>query len=166
MTDPDPFYKLKYDNAFGNKYRYTDISGNPAADFKLGFNKSPGNTEYIIDHLTGMGFCTQIITSTVTSWGFLMLEISTRTDFGFDDWFPITKNIVNSSMPASSLVNSTSTTQGSLFYGTASNVPAYWYGETPTNSSSNAFRSTSGNISIGSKAIQGLATYMCRIHYK
>lgn len=163
----DRIYILKYDNAFGSRYRFTDISGNPPTNGRLAFDRTPGNVEYIIDHLTGLGFYTQIITTGgIDTWATLMNNISTRTDLGYDDWIPITRCVLNSTFHQSSLINSPSSTSDVLFYGTSNFVPNFWYGETPTNSTLNAFRQNTASIAVSSKGVQGLRAYMFRVHYK
>jgi hypothetical protein len=161
------FYFLKYDNAFGNKSRFTDINGNGAPSNRLDFDKTPvTGTQYIIDHLTGLGFYTQIITTGgIDTWTTLMDNISTRTDLGYNDWIPITRAIVNTCTEQSSVLNGPGTVNA-LFYGTSNFVPNFWYGETPTNSTTNAWRMNTAQIAVSAKNTQGLRAYMFRVHYK
>lgn len=161
------FYRLKHNNGFGNKIRFTDINGNASSDTRYNFDKSPTTgTQYIIDHLTGLGFFTQIITTGgVDTWTTLMNNISTRTDLGYDDWIPITRAVVNTCTEQRNVLNGPADFDG-LFYGTANFVPNFWYGETPTNSTTNAWRMNTANIAVGAKTTQGLRAYMFRVHYK
>lgn len=154
----EEFYRLKYDNEFGNKYRFTDISGNPAPNGRLNFTKTAGNTEYIIDHLTGNGFYTLQLTA--ATWANHMTFISTATTLGFDDWLPVTRNIAFSSVEPQSYIYGLT---DSLFGGTI--TANHWFGETRTNSTSNAFRYNSITIDNVAKTTV-LTMYMFRVHYK
>jgi hypothetical protein len=160
------FYRLKYDNAFGNKLRFTDINGNGGSSNRLDFDKTPvTGTQYIIDHLTGLGFYTQIISFSVNTWGILMNHISTRIDLGYNDWIPITRAIVNTCTEQSSVLNGPGTAN-TLFYGTSNFVPSFLFGETPTNLTTSTFRTATAQITIGAKNTQGFRAYMFRVHYK
>jgi len=59
----NPFYTLKENNAFGNKYRFTDSTGAQADDNLAAFDANNFTTNrptaipyYVIDHLTGLGW--------------------------------------------------------------------------------------------------------------
>ena len=54
-----PFHTLKENNAFGNKFRFTDENGEYYSDPFDDTTKSDPNafsTDYVIDHLTGLGW--------------------------------------------------------------------------------------------------------------
>lgn len=155
---PDEFYTLKYDNAFGNRYRFTDISGNGAPNSKLNFTKTAGNTEYIIDHLTGNGFYTLGLGN--DAWTNHMTFISTATNLGYDDWIPATRNIIYASNePATYNYGLTD----SLFGGSI--ITNHWYGETLRNGTTNAFRSNNITVQVSGKGSL-FNMYMFRVHYK
>jgi len=87
-----PFYTLKYDNAFGNKFRYTTDQGEPASDQKADFrleSYSASTLYYVIDNLTGIGWLTDAI-SYNQNWSDAILSANTFSWSGFsetyDDW--------------------------------------------------------------------------------
>jgi hypothetical protein len=57
------FFRLKHDNMFGNKYRFTDDQGVPSPSGRFNFdgttsipNSTGATPAYFIDHLTGLGY--------------------------------------------------------------------------------------------------------------
>jgi len=81
------FYTLKYDNAFGNRLRFTDINGN----FTVTDDPTiiPNLTyRYIIDHLTGLGISHQItyIPNNIT-WNTAIDDSLSLSLYGFDDYY-------------------------------------------------------------------------------
>lgn len=155
---PNEFYRLKYDNAFGNKYRFTDINGNSAPNGRLNFTKTAGNTEYIIDHLTGNGFYTLGLGN--NTWTAHMTFISTATNLGFDDWLPVMRNIMFScGEPATYSYGLTD----SLFGGAI--TTNHWFAETVRNGPTNAFRINTITQQVSGKG-NLLNMYMFRVHYK
>lgn len=59
----EPFFNLVNNNAFGNKYRFTDSEGTPAPDGMANFStinwaidRPTAIAHYVIDHLTGLGW--------------------------------------------------------------------------------------------------------------
>lgn len=154
----DRYYRLKFNNAFGNKFRYTDINGNSAPNGRLNFTKTAGNTEYIIDHLTGNGFYTLGLGN--DTWTNHMTFISTATNLGYEDWLPVLRNIVfNCSEPGTAVYALTDSLFGDPF------PTNHWFGETQRNGTTNAWRMNnitqqqSGKTNI-------LNMYMFRVHYK
>jgi len=80
-TDAQPFFNLISNNAFGNKYRFTDINGLQV----YGDN-------YIIDHLTGLGWYKGLTSGT---WETQIDDAVASTQNGFSDWrLPTVKEIV------------------------------------------------------------------------
>lgn len=157
VAPSDWFFRLKHNNAFGNKYRFTDATGASATDGALNFD---GAITYVIDHLTGLGFYRPQL-ATTGSWTLMMDAIRTSSFLGFSDWMPITRNVISSCVPPSSVFVHSSL---SLFTGASQ---SFWFGETMSNSTTTAFRSNSSQqISGSSKTIAGLAGQMFRIHYK
>lgn len=155
---PDEFYTLKYDNAFGNRFRFTDINGNGAPNGRLNFTKTAGNTEYIIDHLTGNGFYTLGLGN--NTWTNHMTFILTATNLGYDDWIPVMRNIMFScGEPATYSYGLTD----SLFGGTI--TTNHWFADTIRNGPTNAFRiNTITQQSSGKTNLFNM--YMFRVHYK
>jgi hypothetical protein len=157
-ASPDQYYTLKYNNAFGNKFRFTDINGNGAPNGRLNFTKTAGNTEYIIDHLTGNGFYTLGLGN--DSWTNHMTFISTATNLGYEDWLPVLRNIVfNSSEPSSLIYALTDSLFGDTFQ------TNHWFGETQRNGTTNAWRINSTTQQQSGKG-NSLNMYMFRVHYK
>ena len=63
FTQAQPFYNLVNNNAFGNKYRFTDSNGLQAPDNLADFlsvdwaiDRPTAIAHYVIDHLTGLGW--------------------------------------------------------------------------------------------------------------
>jgi hypothetical protein len=70
LAGADYFFRLKYDNPFGNKFRLTDDQGVPAPLGRFDFpvtndvpNSVGATPAYFIDNLTGLGFVTNPIAS-------------------------------------------------------------------------------------------------------
>jgi len=99
---------LKYNNAFGNKLRFTDTEGN-GSDATVGSNiwahvdwnahSFTGATDnYVIDHLTGYGYSVTYLldgakfnlsTANGQSWALWMAYIAGVTYLGYRDWIPL-----------------------------------------------------------------------------
>lgn len=108
-TDPISPTLLVNNNAFGNRYRYTDDAGNPS-DVAVGSNiwahinwrshSFTGATDqYVIDHLTGWGYTTEYVLDGVKynqtvangqSWGDWMVFTTTVGTYkGMTGWMPL-----------------------------------------------------------------------------
>lgn len=92
------FYTLKYNNAFGNVYRFTNSVGVPASDFKAGFSSGDltsggGQANYVIDHLTGFGYYLPNIGS-FGSWSSGLSDVHTKNAGfnGMTGWMPMYRN--------------------------------------------------------------------------
>jgi len=99
---------LKYNNAFGNKLRFTDTDGN-GSDATVGSNiwahvdwnghSFTGATDnYVIDHLTGYGYSQSYLldgakfnlsTANGQSWALWMAYIAGVTYLTYSDWIPL-----------------------------------------------------------------------------
>lgn len=73
------FYTLKHNNAFGNKFRFTDGSGNNGTD---GTNI---NVPYCIDNLTGLGWKT--IRTQNKTFDQALTECEALTFESYSDWY-------------------------------------------------------------------------------
>jgi hypothetical protein len=86
------FYRLKNNNAFGNKNRFTTSNGTPPADGNAGF--TPANfansiNGYVIDHLTGLGYDILTNTNFQANWNGA-IDFGVNSTFGgFTDWFMV-----------------------------------------------------------------------------
>ena len=109
-TDPVSPTILVNNNAFGNRYRFTDDAGNPS-DASVGSNiwahvnwrshSFTGATDqYVIDHLTGWGYCTEYVQDGTfynmtpapngQSWNDWMIFTSTMGTYkGMTGWMPL-----------------------------------------------------------------------------
>ena len=99
---------LKYNNAFGNKLRFTDTEGN-GSDATVGSNiwahvdwnahSFTGATDnYVIDHLTGYGYSVTYLldgakfnlsTANGQTWALWMAYIAGVTYLSYSDWIPL-----------------------------------------------------------------------------
>lgn len=81
-------YRLIDDNAFGNKYRFTTDSGEPASDLDAYFRIntfSASTLWYVIDHLTGLGWMATKIGMTQT-WNDAIDSAHTLSYSGYSDF--------------------------------------------------------------------------------
>ena len=151
------FYQLRFNNAFGNKFRFTNAAGVQAPDGRLNF----ASGTYIIDHLTGFAFWSDSI-GAQSSFAAAMIAARDSTQSGFTDWMPLTREIFQSAIIANTtFIN----TQSPFKVAASQNM---WFGETVENSTANAWRLTTGgqSTSVGAKTLSGIHMFICRIHYK
>ena len=106
-TDPVGQTWLKSNNAFGNKYRFTDDQGNPS-DASVGSNLwahvdwnnhswTGATADYVIDHLTGWGYTVKYaddggkvnLNTTGNSWSEWITYISTATVGSYSGFIPL-----------------------------------------------------------------------------
>lgn len=106
-TDPVGQTWLKSNNAFGNKYRFTDDQGN-ASDATVGSNMwahvdwnnhswTGATADYVIDHLTGWGYTVKYaddggkvnLNTTGNSWSEWITYISTATVGSYSGFIPL-----------------------------------------------------------------------------
>jgi hypothetical protein len=97
-TALDPFYTLKFNNAFGNKYRFTTDDGTPASDGKADFILSDFSTAtetyYVIDHLTGLGYMQGKVGMTI-NWASAMAASNAYSNT-YTGWRAISDGEINS----------------------------------------------------------------------
>jgi hypothetical protein len=79
------FFTLKHDNAFGNRYRFTNENGNLYADFTQAFQLSTSG-DYIIDNLTGLGWGVGF-TNFDVDWNTAIDNCNNLTELGYSDWY-------------------------------------------------------------------------------
>ena len=153
----DWFYRVQFNNAFGNKFRFTNASGVQAGDGRLGF----ATGTYIIDHLTGFAFWSDSI-GAQANYTAAMIAARDSAQSGFTDWMPLTREVFFSTV----ISNSTFINAQSPFkLAAAQNT---WFGETLENSTGNAWRLATGGqtTAANAKTTAGLHLFIWRIHYK
>lgn len=168
----DNFWRLKFNNAFGNKFRFTNSIGNPAATGKLGFVASDftGSLSwYVIDHLTGIAYYTANLGNFNSNWAGAIDAVHARRSsafYGFSDWFPMNiahyLSIVEDNPSGPDL---TGMFNGSVVSGFTNQFS--WLSDTEGSATGNTYITWSGKrISSQSKtAGSPISIYMCRNHY-
>ena len=168
-TALDPFYTLKFNNAFGNKYRFTTDDGTPASDGKADFILSDFSTAtetyYVIDHLTGLGYMQGKVGMTI-NWASAMAASNAYSNT-YTGWRAISDGEINS------VIN-----DNTFYYGsgnifkrdvmTTGNDIQMWLGNTDLIvATTNAFRfNNSGDIARASKtSTTNYGVYVVRNHY-
>jgi head-tail adaptor len=168
-TALDPFYTLKFNNAFGNKYRFTTDNGTPASDGKADFILSDFSTAtetyYVIDHLTGLGYMQGKVGVTI-NWASAMAACNAYSNT-YTGWRAISDGEINS------VIN-----DNTFYYGSGNIFKRdvmittletqMWLGNTDLIvSTNNAFRfNNSGDIARASKTSTGnYGVYVVRNHY-
>lgn len=166
----DGFYRLKFNNAFGNTYRFTNDIGNPPNVGNAGFNVAgfAGATDaYVIDHLTGVGYYVLDLGVFSGSWNNAIDAVVASSALGYSDWFPLTiehgESVINSEY-------SYVTNNNIFYYIDIVGVPFnfFWYGDTVERLSTNAYyhRAAQSVIDYGVKTGLSLATILiARNHY-
>jgi hypothetical protein len=137
LTD---FYTLKYDNAFGNKLRFTDINGNQTLVGDPLVVPDWTTDRYIIDNYTGLGWNYTLATSTSskTNWNDAIDNCLALSAHGFNDWYLPNFNELMS------VVNS----QGNLY-----NLNIVWMGGARIQLSSSTRESATTNYYYVSSAL-------------
>ena len=164
-----PFYTLKFNNAFGNKYRFTTDDGTPASDGKADFILSDFSTAtetyYVIDHLTGLGYMQGKVGVTI-NWASAMAACNAYSNT-YTGWRAISDGEINSV----SNDNTPYYSSGNIFRRdvmTTGNEIQMWLGNTDLMvSTNNAFRfNNSGDIARASKtSTTNYGVYIVRNHY-
>jgi hypothetical protein len=98
------WFTLKHNNAFGNKFRYTNSLGeNQDPNGRIaGITFSGAVQSYIIDHLTGFAFM-PLDTGGNLTWNQTIDRITTERNAsfqGFNDWIPPFINLMSTSFNA------------------------------------------------------------------
>jgi hypothetical protein len=89
ILDATPFLTLVSNNAFGNKNRFTDSVGGQD------YNGTGGSlVDYVIDHLTGIGWIRQ--TQGLLTWSVGIANSEAATNIGFSDWKTPNRNEIQS----------------------------------------------------------------------
>jgi hypothetical protein len=166
----DGFYRLKYNNTFGNTYRFTNDIGNPPDVGNAGFSAggfSGATDAYVIDHLTGVGYYVRDLGVFVNSWNNAIDAVVTSSALGYSDWFPLTiehgESVINS-------LYSYVSNNNIFYYIDVVGVPFnfFWYGDTIERASTNAYyhRVAQSVIDFGVKTGLSSATMLiARNHY-
>lgn len=139
------FFKLKFNNAFGNKNRFTNSLGvNSNASGRLvGMSFTGALSNYIIDNLTGWAF-TSFDNGSSVSWNGTIDSIAARraaSYLGYNDWLPVSLAQVYQSYSAHFI--------SELPFGASS---AFYFGETNSNTTTNSWRLVSSAVAASTKA--------------
>lgn len=168
----DNFWRLKHNNAFGNKFRFTNSIGNPAATGKLGFVSSDFTGAlawYVIDHLTGVAYYTANLGNFNTNWAGAIDAVHARRAsafYGFTDWWPLNiahyLSIVEDNPAGPDLTGMFS---GSVVSGFT--APFAWLADTEASITTNSYITWTGKrITPQSKtAGSPITIFMCRNHF-
>jgi len=159
-TDTTNFwFKLKFDNAFGNKNRFTNSLGvNSNANGRpIGMDFTGALSNYVIDHLTGYAY-TSINAGASINWNNTIDNIANSratSYFGFNDWLPIiTSQIYQSYSPHFPT---------ELPFGLST---AFYVGETNSVTTGNSWRLVSSAVAASTKSTITNSVYaMTRKHY-
>lgn len=183
LAATDWFYTLKYNNAFGNKYRFTNSVGSEALDGKVNFSGAKtyttggGVNYYVIDHLTGLGFYVANLGNTATtvgtpangSWNNAIdVAFAQRAAnlAGFNDWFPLTAGMYESSVSRDVAIGDTlSLLKRGIVSG--HNETFSWTADTNMTSTGFARYIRQGHLFEGiTKGSTSITTiYVARVHY-
>jgi hypothetical protein len=151
-TDTTNFwFKLKYNNAFGNKNRFTNSLGvNSNANGRIiGMDFTGALSSYIIDNLTGWAF-SAINTGASINWNNTIDNITNlraTSHLGFNDWIPVSLSQVYQSYSAHFV------TELPFLSG------AFYFGETNANTTTNSWRLVSSAVAASSKSTATTAIY-------
>jgi hypothetical protein len=151
-TDTTNFwFKLKYNNAFGNKNRFTNSLGvNSNANGRIiGMSFTGALSLYIIDNLTGWAF-TAIDNGANINWANTIDLIGARraaSYLGYNDWIPVSLSQVYQSYSAHFV------TELPFVSG------AFFFGETNANTTTNGWRLVSSAVAASSKSTVTTAIY-------
>jgi hypothetical protein len=151
-TDTTNFwFKLKYNNAFGNKNRFTNSLGvNSNANGRIiGMSFTGALSLYIIDNLTGWAF-TAIDNGASINWGNTIDLIGARraaSYLSYNDWLPVSVAQAYQSYSPHFI------TELPFISG------AFFFGETNVNNSSNGWRLVSSAVLASTKATVTTSVY-------
>lgn len=151
-TDTTNFFKkLKFNNAWGNKIRFTNSNGeNESADGNItGISFVGALPNYIVDNLTGFAYCMYDTGSAKTYIATISAINTLRSSayLGHNDWIPLMSSQIFAAFPTHNYQ-----TQNPFF------VAGFWLGETRAEDSNTAARFTTGTLAISSKSTATLST--------
>jgi len=177
-ADPDDiFYRLRYNNQFGNNARFTTSTGIIANNGRANFTgpnwaaevAAGGIDKYVIDHLTGIGYITDKITIT-QNWVNSIAAVHTLVYGGFSDWRALNRIEVQSIVPFAINTRFYSSdcilTRGTTF---VSGIETQmWLGDTSSLNTASANNLADGG-SIGAAAKTNVSSirsiFACRRHF-
>jgi hypothetical protein len=139
------FFKLKFNNAFGNKNRFTNSLGvnNNASGRLVGMSFTGALSNYVIDNLTGWAF-TSFDNGSAVSWNGTIDSIAARraaSYLGYNDWIPVSLAQVYQSYSAHFI--------NELPFGASA---AFYFGETNSVTTTNSWRLVSSAVAASTKA--------------
>jgi hypothetical protein len=177
--DQNGWYRLKFNNAFGNDYRFTTSTGRWATDGKLGFVLNDFQADgafdyYIIDHLTGIGIYQPNINTSPTTgmdWYESCAAVEARNASSFFGW--------NNWMLFHSALHHLVVRKESQYFQISNpfrrgiisgfNENSYWLGEYDETTATDRARligsQHDGTRVSAPDGFVGISTYMCRNHY-
>lgn len=169
------FFTLLHNNAFGNKFRFTNSVGSEALDGMLNFSGAKtyttggGINYYVIDHLTGLGFYVANLGNLSTGWNDNIDAAHAQRAanlLGFNDWFPVTMAVLHLIQFRDAAAGSV---QSILKRGIVSgyNESFPWTCDTQMTATGSAFYYRQGNEfqSIAKTSTSINTIYVCRAHY-
>lgn len=138
------FFKLKFDNAFGNKNRFTNSLGvnSNASGRIVGMSFTGALSNYIIDNLTGWAF-SAVDNGTNINWAGTIDAIAARraaSYLGYNDWIPIMLSQYYQSYSPHFISENP-------FMSTA-----WWLSETNANTTNNGWRVVSSSVAVTAKS--------------
>jgi hypothetical protein len=151
-TDTTNFwFKLKYNNAFGNKNRFTNSLGvnSNASGRIIGMSFTGALSNYIIDNLTGWAF-SAIDNGASINWNNTIDNITNlraTSHLGFNDWIPVSLSQVYQSYSAHFV------TELPFVSG------AFYFGETNANTTTNSWRLVSSAVAASTKSTATTSIY-------
>jgi hypothetical protein len=170
--DPDNHWRLKYNNAFGNKYRFTNSIGNPSTSGKLGFtsgNFAGALNWYVIDHLTGVAIYTANLGNFNSNWNGAIDAVHAQRSanfYGYNNWFPLTiEHYLSMGEDNPSGADFTGLLNGGVVSGFTATFS--WLANTDGSLATNTYITWSARrISLQPKTSGSTITiYMCRHHF-
>lgn len=145
------WFKLKFDNAFGNKFRFTNSLGiNSNVNGRIiGMDFTGALNNYIIDNLSGWAF-TAINAGASINWNNTIDNITNARNtnyLGFNDWIPVSLAQVYQSYSAHFV------TELPFISG------AFYFGETNVNTTTNSWRLVSSAVAASTKSTVTTSVY-------
>lgn len=173
-ANANPFYILKENNEFGNKYRFTDSTGAQADNNLASFDAANFTTNrpsaipyYVIDHLTGLGWIIAKVGMS-QNWATAVSTANSYSDGTNSDYrLPSVSEYVSTINVTSQWYQTPSIFERSTVIVSGTEV-YIWTGNTDLiTSTANAFRwmDVADIRRIGKTTTAGMGTFVVRNHY-